>query len=67
MFLISVLSFDPIFLELKKINEKQQTPIELDVYVKKLNNSRRRIMLVSNILQNVQVVISIVFYTYSQI
>ena len=30
-------------------------PIELEPYVKKLNNSRRRVMLVNSILQNVQV------------
>ena len=30
-------------------------PIELEPYVKKLNNSRRRVMLVNGILQNVQV------------
>ena len=45
-----------IFLaDLKKISENQQAPIELDSYVKKLNNSRRRVMLVNNILQNTQV------------
>jgi DNA repair exonuclease SbcCD ATPase subunit len=40
--------------DLKKIREQQQTPIELDSYLKKLSNSRRRVMLVSNILQNLQ-------------
>ncbi|XP_077986314.1 SNARE-associated protein Snapin-like [Glandiceps talaboti] len=40
--------------ELKKLSEEQPLPVELDVYVKKLMNSRRRIMVVNNILQNAQ-------------
>jgi len=41
--------------DLKKTREQQQvSPIELDVYLKKLSNSRRRVMLISNILQNLQ-------------
>uniref|UniRef100_A0A0B6Z7D1 Biogenesis of lysosome-related organelles complex 1 subunit 7 n=1 Tax=Arion vulgaris TaxID=1028688 RepID=A0A0B6Z7D1_9EUPU len=40
--------------DLKKIAESDGAPIDLEVYVKKLNNSRRRVMLVSSILQNVQ-------------
>ena len=39
------------------IAENQAIPIDLESYVKKLNNSRRRVMLVNNILQNVQVCI----------
>ncbi|ELT91519.1 hypothetical protein CAPTEDRAFT_222067 [Capitella teleta] len=39
---------------LKRISENQQVPVELDAYVKKLNNARRRIMLANNILQNTQ-------------
>lgn len=44
-----------LFLVLKKISENQPVPVELDGYVKKLNNARRRVMLVNNILQNSQV------------
>ncbi|XP_033732457.1 SNARE-associated protein Snapin-like [Pecten maximus] len=40
--------------DLKKIAEQQAVPVDLEPYVKKLNNSRRRVMLVNNILQNVQ-------------
>ncbi|BFZ05604.1 hypothetical protein BsWGS_08643 [Bradybaena similaris] len=40
--------------DLKKIAESDSVPVELEPYVKKLNNSRRRVMLVSSILQNVQ-------------
>ena len=41
--------------DLKKITENDPVPIELEPYVKKLNSSRRRVMLVNSILQNVQV------------
>ena len=41
--------------DLKKISEQQQAPVELDPYLKKLNNARRRVMLVNNILQNTHV------------
>ena len=44
-----------IFLDLKRIAEQQVVPVDLEPYVKKLNSSRRRVMLVNNILQNVQV------------
>ncbi|XP_035684774.1 SNARE-associated protein Snapin-like [Branchiostoma floridae] len=40
--------------ELKKINEEQQVPVDLEPYVKKLMNARRRVMVVNNILQNAQ-------------
>lgn len=42
-------------LDLKRIAEQQAVPVDLEPYVKKLNSSRRRVMLVNNILQNVQV------------
>ena len=52
---IPVVNF--LFLDLKKIAELQGIPIDLEPYVKKLNNSRRRVMLINNILQNAQVLI----------
>lgn len=42
--------------ELRKITENESASVELEPYVKKLNNSRRRVMLVNSILQNVQVI-----------
>lgn len=41
--------------DLHRLSELQEMPLDLDPYVKKLMNSRRRIMLVNNILQNAQV------------
>ncbi|KAG8430712.1 hypothetical protein GDO86_020094 [Hymenochirus boettgeri] len=40
--------------ELCKINEDQKVALDLDPYVKKLLNARRRVVLVNNILQNAQ-------------
>ena len=37
------------------MSELQELPVDLEPYVKKLMNSRRRVMLVNNILQNAQV------------
>lgn len=45
---------DSLAEDLKTISEQQQVPIELDPYLKKLCNARRRVMLVNNILQNTQ-------------
>ncbi|KAK3793825.1 hypothetical protein RRG08_018330, partial [Elysia crispata] len=45
---------DSLCEDLKKITENDPVPIELEPYVKKLNSSRRRVMLVNSILQNVQ-------------
>lgn len=45
----------PSFLELCRINEHQKVVLDLDPYVKKLLNARRRVVLVNNILQNAQV------------
>lgn len=42
-------------LELRVLSERQKVPVDLDMYIKKLANSRRRILLVNDILQNVQV------------
>lgn len=41
--------------ELRKLSEKQKVPVDLETYIKKLANSRKRILLVNDILQNVQV------------
>lgn len=40
--------------ELKKVQETQQTTIDLDVYVKKLINAKQRVIVIANILQNAQ-------------
>jgi len=40
--------------DLRRIHEQQQAPTDLEPHLKKLSNARRRIMLVSNILQNLQ-------------
>lgn len=40
--------------DLCKISDAQNMPFELDAYVKKLMNAKRRVMLVNNILQNAQ-------------
>uniref|UniRef100_A0A8C7VSQ8 Biogenesis of lysosome-related organelles complex 1 subunit 7 n=1 Tax=Oncorhynchus mykiss TaxID=8022 RepID=A0A8C7VSQ8_ONCMY len=40
--------------ELCRINEHQKVVLDLDPYVKKLLNARRRVVLVNNILQNAQ-------------
>ena len=41
--------------DLHRLCELQEIPVDLEPYVKKLMNSRRRVMLVNNILQNAQV------------
>ncbi|KAK3704675.1 hypothetical protein QZH41_018935 [Actinostola sp. cb2023] len=46
---------DALTEDLHKLQELQEIPLDLEPYVKKLMNSRRRIMLVNNILQNAQV------------
>lgn len=45
-----------LFSELCRINEDQKVALDLDPYVKKLLNARRRVVLVNNILQNAQVI-----------
>ncbi|XP_050186496.1 SNARE-associated protein Snapin isoform X1 [Myiozetetes cayanensis] len=44
----------PLPPELCRINEDQKVALDLDPYVKKLLNARRRVVLVNNILQNAQ-------------
>ncbi|XP_067878891.1 SNARE-associated protein Snapin-like isoform X4 [Heterodontus francisci] len=45
---------DNLAAELCRINEDQKASLDLDPYVKKLLNARRRVVLVNNILQNAQ-------------
>uniref|UniRef100_A0A8C5DC05 Biogenesis of lysosome-related organelles complex 1 subunit 7 n=1 Tax=Gouania willdenowi TaxID=441366 RepID=A0A8C5DC05_GOUWI len=45
---------DSLATELCRINEHQKVALDLDPYVKKLLNARRRVVLVNNILQNAQ-------------
>lgn len=40
--------------ELKTISEEQHCPVQLDKYVQKLQNSKKKITVISNVLQNVQ-------------
>jgi chromosome segregation ATPase len=40
--------------ELRQLSEKQKVPVDLDTYIRKLANSRKRVLLVNDILQNVQ-------------
>ncbi|XP_072046162.1 SNARE-associated protein Snapin-like isoform X1 [Amphiura filiformis] len=39
---------------LKQLSQEREPPVELDAYVKKLMNSKRRIGVVNNIVQNAQ-------------
>lgn len=43
--------------EIKKISDEQQCPLDLESYVKKLLNAKRRVTVVSNILQVAQVIL----------
>uniref|UniRef100_W5MID0 Biogenesis of lysosome-related organelles complex 1 subunit 7 n=2 Tax=Lepisosteus oculatus TaxID=7918 RepID=W5MID0_LEPOC len=45
---------DNLATELCRINDHQKVALDLDPYVKKLLNARRRVVLVNNILQNAQ-------------
>lgn len=45
---------DNLAIELCRINKHQEVALDLDPYVKKLLNARRRVVLVNNILQNAQ-------------
>ena len=56
---VITLSFSSLPSDLRTLSEKQKVPVDLDTYIKKLANSRKRIMLVNDILQNVQVIDSI--------
>ena len=47
-----------LYSELRQLSEKQKVPVDLDTYIKKLANSRKRVLLVNDILQNVQVKLS---------
>eukprot|EP00731_Ephydatia_muelleri_P024279 Em0016g550a len=45
---------DRLAAELRGLSDKQRVPVDLDMYIEKLTNSRKRIVVVSDILQNVQ-------------
>ncbi|XP_064458759.1 SNARE-associated protein Snapin-like [Ornithodoros turicata] len=45
---------DSLAEDLKKIAESQQVPYDMDAYIKKLLNAKRKVMLVNSILQNTQ-------------
>ncbi|XP_046842290.1 SNARE-associated protein Snapin-like [Xenia sp. Carnegie-2017] len=45
---------DELGADLAQLNERQDLPVDLEPYVKKLIGSRRRITLVNNILHNAQ-------------
>lgn len=42
--------------ELARVQEQTRCPLQLDAYIKKLQNAKRRVVVVNNILQNTQVV-----------
>ena len=41
--------------ELARVQEQCQCPLQLDSYIKKLQNAKRKVVVVNNILQNTQV------------
>ncbi|XP_049515967.1 SNARE-associated protein Snapin-like isoform X3 [Dermacentor silvarum] len=45
---------DTLAEDLRALSENQQIPYDLDSYVKKLVNAKRRVVLVNSILQNTQ-------------
>lgn len=47
-------SIDSLTEELKKISELQKTPVDIEGYVKKLIDSKNKIVLLSNVLQSTQ-------------
>ena len=44
--------------DLQKLMEEQKPPIDLDVYVKKLVNCRRKVVVVNSVLNNAHVSMS---------
>ena len=43
--------------ELSRVQEQSQCPLVLDSYIKKLQNAKRKVVVVNNILQNTQVIL----------
>ena len=41
--------------ELRQLSDQQKVPVDLETYIQKLSNSKRRVTIVNEILQNVQV------------
>lgn len=46
-------NFHDCFVDLKEILEEQQAPYDLDLYVRKLDDSKKRVTAIGNVLQNV--------------
>lgn len=46
---------EALLLELRRVQEQAQCPLPLDSYIKKLQNAKRRVVVVNNVLQNTQV------------
>ena len=44
-----------IHTELRQLSDQQKVPVDLETYIQKLSNSKRRVTIVNEILQNVQV------------
>lgn len=62
-------SIDSLAEDLKHISELQQqqgSSLDLEPYLKKLNNARRRVVLVNNVLQNAQERLSKLHYSVSK-
>jgi len=45
---------DVLAAELKKISEQQASPIDLEAYITKLGNSKKRVLVVQNVLASAQ-------------
>ena len=44
-----------VHIELRQLSDQQKVPVDLETYIQKLSNSKRRVTIVNEILQNVQV------------
>ena len=49
---------ETLLIDLQRISEAQPAPLDFEEYVKKLTNTKRRVMVINNILHNAQVRIS---------
>lgn len=48
------MTIDAVSNELQRISEEQPLDVDLEPYIRRLINTKRRVVLVSNIVQNVQ-------------